>query len=237
MTNKLCRRCDSVKTIEEFGKDKYNPDGLTTYCKQCRKEISKQSYEKNINNIKEYQKNRTPKQKTNKALYYKDYQQRNKKPIQEYNHTRWINNKELLTEQHENYLQLHPEYTKQYWKEYYQKNKQKILIQKKEYLQQPIPKLIHYQRTRINILLGRISKAAHTLDMIGCSGVELKSYLESKFKEGMTWDNYGEWHVDHIRPCASFDLSDAEQQKKCFHYTNLQPLWKEDNLRKGNKII
>ena len=71
----------------------------------------------------------------------------------------------------------------------------------------------------------------------GCSPIFLISYLESKFTEGMTWDNHGEWHIDHIIPCCSFNLENEEEQKKCFHYTNLQPLWAKDNLRKGGKIL
>jgi hypothetical protein len=67
---------------------------------------------------------------------------------------------------------------------------------------------------------------------------DLFKHLESKFTEGMSWSNYGYkgWHVDHIKPCASFDLSDPEEQKKCFHYTNLQPLWWYDNFKKGAKL-
>ena len=62
-------------------------------------------------------------------------------------------------------------------------------------------------------------------------------HLEKQFQPGMSWDNHGYdgWHVDHIRPCASFDLTDEEQVRKCFHYTNLQPLWAKDNLRKGSE--
>ena len=73
--------------------------------------------------------------------------------------------------------------------------------------------------------------------MLGCSIKDLIIHIEKQFKEGMTWDNhsYNGWHIDHIIPCASFDLSDPEQQKKCFHYTNLQPLWKQDNLSKSDK--
>jgi len=61
--------------------------------------------------------------------------------------------------------------------------------------------------------------------------------LETKFLEGMDWDNYGiyGWHIDHIKPCSLFNLENIEEQKKCFHYTNLQPLWAIDNLKKGNK--
>ena len=65
--------------------------------------------------------------------------------------------------------------------------------------------------------------------------------MESQFTLGMNWDNYGrgkgKWNIDHIIPCDSFNLLDEEEQKKCFHYTNLQPLWFEDNLYKANKIL
>lgn len=91
--------------------------------------------------------------------------------------------------------------------------------------------------TRIYMALKRGGgiKSIKTSDAIGCSVTFLKNHLESKFRDGMNWDNYGKfgWHIDHIKPCASFDLSDQEQQNKCFHYTNLQPLWRSENLSKG----
>jgi hypothetical protein len=61
-------------------------------------------------------------------------------------------------------------------------------------------------------------------------------FLEKKFLPGMNWENYGEWHIDHIVPCSSFDLSKSEQQKICFNYSNLQPLWAADNIRKSDSI-
>ena len=105
--------------------------------------------------------------------------------------------------------------------------------------QDPLQKMIDSQRTRLRKALNQIEKSDKTMNLIGCSAIELKEYLESKFTEGMTWENRGRegWHIDHIKPCASFDLSDPEQQRECFHYTNLQPLWAKDNLRKGYKII
>jgi len=78
-------------------------------------------------------------------------------------------------------------------------------------------------------------KAGNTMKLTGCSKEELCTFLEAEFSPGMTWENYGEWHIDHIRPCASFNLEDAEEQKKCFHWTNLQPLWAADNIRKSDK--
>lgn len=73
------------------------------------------------------------------------------------------------------------------------------------------------------------------LELLGCSPEELGRYLEGKFKFGMKWENAFMWHIDHIRPCASYDLFRIEQQKACFHYSNLQPLWKRENLHKSAK--
>jgi hypothetical protein len=91
-------------------------------------------------------------------------------------------------------------------------------------------------RSRIaNVLTGR-TKAASTTTLLGCSWGEFRAHLEAKFRPGMTWENYGPvWHVDHIRPCASFDLLDLAQQRACFHYTNLQPLFALENLTKGDR--
>ena len=78
-------------------------------------------------------------------------------------------------------------------------------------------------------------KSKGTLELTGCSIDELWEHLENQFKDGMTRQNQGEWHIDHIKPCSLFDLTDPEQQKECFNYKNLQPLWAEENLRKGAK--
>lgn len=98
-------------------------------------------------------------------------------------------------------------------------------------------KIKHYLRERIRLALKANNKINSTINLLGCTLEEFKKHLESKFTEGMNWGNYGKkgWHVDHIKPCSSFDLSKEEEQRKCFHYTNLQPLWWYDNLKKSNK--
>lgn len=79
-------------------------------------------------------------------------------------------------------------------------------------------------------------KSTRILDLTDCTISYLMGYIEAKFTKGMSWENYGEWHIDHITPCAKFNLLDEQEQKKCFHYTNLQPLWAKDNLIKGSKL-
>jgi len=76
-------------------------------------------------------------------------------------------------------------------------------------------------------------KAAETFTLVGCTPDFLKRWLEKQFQPGMSWTNHGDWHIDHKRPCASFDLADPAQQRACFHYTNLRPLWAEENILKG----
>lgn len=102
----------------------------------------------------------------------------------------------------------------------------------------PVYRLKKSCRTRVNqALKGGFYKFDKTFTLIGCSPEFLKSHLESQFQAGMSWENYGKWHVDHVKPCASFNLSAQEEQLKCFHYSNLQPLWAEDNIKKRDKEI
>ncbi len=103
-------------------------------------------------------------------------------------------------------------------------------------------KLTVLLRTREYLALKGICKSDSTLNLLGCSIEKLKQHLESQFKDGMTWGNYGSGYngkgmmqVDHIIPCCKFNLSNPEEQKKCFYYTNLQPLWAEENLRKNGE--
>lgn len=90
-------------------------------------------------------------------------------------------------------------------------------------------------RSRLNRAIRGSYKSGSAVSDLGCSIEHLKKYLESKFLPGMTWGNRGQdgWHIDHIIPLSHFDLSDREQLKKACHYTNLQPMWAIDNIRKG----
>lgn len=87
----------------------------------------------------------------------------------------------------------------------------------------------------IKALEGGNYKYSSVIDLLGCDISFFKAYIEEKFLPGMNWSKLPDIHIDHIKPCAMFDLTKLEQQKACFHYTNLQPLWAIDNIRKGAK--
>lgn len=128
-------------------------------------------------------------------------------------------------------------------KKYYSDNKKQIQVHRNIYRRNKRKLDINFRlsdilRNRTRQVLKNNFKSQKTLELLGCSIEFLKIHLESKFTNGMSWDNYGYygWHIDHIKPCSKFDLSIPEQQKICFHYLNLQPLWKEDNQQKGNRL-
>ncbi len=134
------------------------------------------------------------------------------------------------------------QYSKKHWEKIKvdpnYKNKRKEYLKEKRKTDVNFKLRITYRRRFQKIMKGKYREQT-TMAYIGCSLDDFRIYMESKFQEGMTWSNHGftGWHVDHIIPCAKFDLTKEEEVRKCFHYTNLQPLWAEDNLRKSDSII
>ena len=129
-------------------------------------------------------------------------------------------------------------------KKHYEANKQKIIERaikwrRDKCQQDPVAAIENRMRNRVYHALrahfkGTARGAVNTTALVGCSMPELAAYLESQFLPGMTWQDRRKWHIDHKRPCSTFNLSDPAQQRACFHYTNLQPLWAADNLRKSS---
>lgn len=117
-----------------------------------------------------------------------------------------------------------------------EKKLQQIQYKQKRFNSDPIYKLGLYMRNRIGNCLKRNKwrKDNRTVTYIGCDFAYLKQIIESKFTEGMSWDNYGKWHIDHVIPLSSAKTPD-ELYNLC-HYTNLQPLWAADNIKKSNHI-
>ena len=159
----------------------------------------------------------------------KDYQEDNKDKIKAYQKAYHQDNKYKLK------IQM---------KAYYKVNKDKIKVQRKAYTNNRFKtdiqyKLSHNLRVRLYRALKDNYKIGSAVKDLGCTIQQLKQHLESKFQPGMSWDNHtlDGWHIDHIKPLSSFDLSDRKQLLEACHYTNLQPLWAKDNLSKSDNFI
>ena len=152
----------------------------------------------------------------------------------------YANNCKKLKEYSRSYRIKHPDCIEQQHKNYRANNKEKIRCYEQDRLHIDTNfKLRKMLRNRMVSAVKKNLKCGSSVKDLGCTIPELKQYLESKFQEGMTWENWGVhgWHIDHIVPLASFDLADREQFLKACHYTNLQPLWAKDNLSKGCKTL
>ena len=151
------------------------------------------------------------------------------------NRLRIINNKKK-------WLELNKDYASQYRKEHYQINKERVLKQTKAYAKNKLKtnslfKLTSSVRNAIgnSIRSNGYTKKSRSYKILGCSFEEFKIHLERQFTKGMTWEKLGEWHLDHIYPVSL--AKDEDEIIKLNHYTNFQPLWAIDNIKKGNKII
>lgn len=195
--------------------------------KKERKEYQEKYRENHKEERKEYDKLYRENHKEEKAKYYKKYYENNSDIIKERSKTFYENNKEERKEYDKLYRESHKEEITKRQRNYRNKRRKLDL----EY------KIACNLRCRIRLALHGKSKSAHTMELIGCSIEELKQHLESQFRDGMSWENYGTtWHIDHIIPCIAFDMTDEEQQKECFNYKNLQPLLVEENLSKNDTM-
>lgn len=98
--------------------------------------------------------------------------------------------------------------------------------------------LLRVLRLRLHLVVNGRGSKGRAVELLGCSIETFRGHIESQFQAGMSWANYGlhGWHIDHIMPCAVFDLRDPEQVARCFHYTNMRPVWAHDNLRKSSRV-
>ena len=202
-----------------------------------KEKIAKYNKQYNLNNRNHYKKYYLI-NKESKIKYNKEYYLNNKENLLKCQKQYRLNNKESLKEYFKKYRSNNKENIQKYNKKYNLKNKKSILKVKLSWEREqaknnPSFKLKKNLRRRLYGLLKGTNKSASTMELIGCSIDKLWNHLESKFESWMTKENYGLWHVDHKIACAKFDLTCPEQQRICFHYTNLQPMEAIENMRKG----
>jgi len=219
METKVCSKCKKEKNVWEFGYSKSSKDGLLYCCKKCNNERGKNYVKENYQKTLERHRKWTA-----------------KNPEWVYNrHKKWREeNPEKVKEIRENWLEKNPEKRKEYRKNY-KPRKQEQRKERRD--NDPVFNLINRVRCRIwkYTKLMSITKKNKTFDIVGCTPQSLKEHLEKQFINGMTWENQGGWHIDHIIPLSS--AKTEEELYKLCHYSNLQPLWAGDNLSKGNKVF
>ena len=237
---KYCSGCKSYKDISLFNRDKKSWDGIGCRCQECRSKYRNEHWQQiHLYNLQAYWMN-PDKHKSRSQTYSaqhpeevkekkKTYRETHSSQIQDYNAQYYADNKEQECKRTAQWKRDNPEKEK-LWRTNYVKNKRATDINWR---------LQHDLRTRLGHAIKHNKKVGSSVLDLGCSIEFLKQYLESKFQPGMTWENWGRasnkkltWHIDHIKPLCSFDLSDRQQFKEACHYTNLQPLWAADNLRK-----
>ena len=204
MKIQICQACNRSLSVDLFHKCKTHSTGYKQRCKSCRSELEKPDLEKAKENSRRY---RAEHPNANKEYY----------------------------DSHPRYFEKYRRENRQHYSQWRRDNREKILAYLKDRREgDPSFKIKCHLRSRLSSLLSksRAKKCKKTMSLLGCNIEAFKNYLKSKFQNGMTFDNYGKWHIDHIKPCASFDLRDPRQQEECFHFSNLQPLWAKDNLRK-----
>jgi len=248
----------SYKKVQSIIYYQINKERILLQQKQYNnKEFHRQYYQNNKQQYQQYYQNN----KEKLTQQHKQYKQNNRERILKYRQ----NNKEKIKQCYQNNKEKIKQYyqdNKKLKHQYYQSNKEKIKAQHKQYYQDNKKEcnkrnLLYIKEKYHNDINFRVcllirNRLVHAIknakqqksfktgkleNLIGCSIEHLKQYIESKFFPHMTWDNHSlfGWHIDHIISCDKFDLTNEEERKKCFHYTNLQPLWAKDNLCKSNK--
>jgi Prasinovirus endonuclease VII len=163
-----------------------------------------------------------------------------KRCIKDYNKLYSSNNKDKIISYHKQWCRNNEAHIINYRRQYYKNNNTRINARNKTRKQSnPQYKIKCNLRTHLHSALQGNYKKGSAIELLGCSVDKFKLYLESKFQPGMNWENYDKagWHIDHIKPLSSFDLTNIKQLKRACHHTNLQPLWAKDNLSKGSKFF
>lgn len=235
MSIKICPHCTTEKTLDEFGMNRYEKDGKQRWCKVCYRARAKELKWGSGRNIEKYD-------EPFRTCRHCD----ESKPLDQFynfkagkngkmghckvcdGEKRELRNMGIFATK----LPTQVEIDKARANEAYMKNKNEL----RRRAEDPVYHLTVKYRQRIHDLLKGRNKSARSLELLGCSVEFLKGWIESQFTEGMTWENRREWHLDHTRPCSSYNLDKKADQQDCFKWINLCPLWAHDNLTKHDKV-
>lgn len=256
---KKCRGCGEYKDCSDYNANKLTKDGLRSRCRVCTLKQKAEWVLANPDKKRQQDKRYREKCKTKTHAhtdetvfrcpgcgetkewdkYYKDCGKPNGrgsycKICTDQKNDLWEKeNRSKVLGYKAKWASANSDHVNEKRRQWYSDNPEKVAIYQKAYRENN--RLLLNLRTRIRTYLFERGTNSETRKFIGCDDIFFREHIEKQFRDGMTWQNYGAggWHIDHIRPCASFDLTDTEQAAKCFHYTNLQPLWAYENRSKG----
>ena len=243
-SSKICTGCEVAKDVSEFYKRKQSKDGLCFKCKTCV--LNAQAA------LKLRDKVAVERKQCNVCKETKDISDFHKKTASTDGYNGLckvcaIARAKVQAKKHEARVKAYRDvYEKTKRKQsraaYVAANTETIRAKARNYLAKRLATDASY-RTRVR-LRARFQKAKkkivgeskRTMQYVGCSVPQVREWLSSQFDQGMSWNNFGEWQIDHVLPVSLFDLAQKDACRVCFHWTNLQPLWKKDNLKKSNKL-
>ena len=205
--HKRCSSCKEYNILTTFTKSKERWDGLSAKCMTCKRALYKKYYQKNKGKL---------------SQYYKIYFQKNR---------------ENCVATRKKWRKENPEKVSNIRKRYQRKrslNGKSRIYKKNRYHNDLKFRLRANLRSRLWCALKAqgVKKTTATMKLCGCSLEKLKQHIENQFYDGMSWEKKN-FHIDHMEPCALFNLEDEEEQRKCFHYTNLKPEWPSQNMSDG----
>lgn len=222
MDAKTCSKCGEIKELSMFSSDKSKPDGRYPSCRECKKAADKDYRTKNID-----------KKRAKDREYYRENSEAIKKKANDW----YYQNTSRHNERMRQYYQDNYKKIKDIQKKWNKLNEDKI----REYFRLKYENDLNH---RLKVLLnGRLrqcvkAKEKHSFEYLGCDIEYFKSWMEYQFDEKMSWENSGEyWHLDHVIPCAAFNLNEEEEIYKCYNWSNIRPLYKSENMSKGAKLI
>lgn len=218
--SKICSRCKEEKDLSYFYFNK-KANRYDNPCNPCRTASKKRQREENPEKFKKYQQEYRKKTRESFNQYMVEYRKNNPEKIKLYNQTYY----------HENN-------GKEKKRLYDSQNLERYRTRDRERYNNDIQfRMKKVLRSRVTKVLSGKKKKDSSSKLLGCTSEFYILYLQIQFTENMTWDNYGDyWNIDHVIPCASFDLSEKTNQHKCFHWSNTRPYIKSENESKNDKI-
>ncbi len=250
---KECNRCHSEKGFKHFYKDKDSKDGHYSICKQCKNEYFQNSINKERKLEKQRQRRSGFEYKEKYNEWSREYQRNRYKNDSKYKarvnqwNKEWRNkyysieiNKKKRNERQLKHYMENPElrFNKNERQRKRYKNSDILARQRYNWANNPFVRLSKSVSVSMSHALKQDKNGRHWETLVEYTFKQLKRHLEKQFKDGMSWDNYGKWHIDHIIPISAFSFGRSEDIdfKRCWALKNLRPMWSIDNLRKGSKL-